>query len=82
MTSNTVIELRDGKVIGTRQNTNANGFAARDKNDIYLGELNRREINDESAEIEYYGEKPETPIKLRIVNNGGKLYVQIGTQKV
>ena len=78
----TVIELRDGKVIGTRQNTTANGFAARDKNDIYLGELNRREINDESAEIEYYGEKPETPIKLRIVNNGGKLYVQIGTQKV
>ncbi len=78
----TVIELQDGKVVGTKQNTSANGFAARDKNDIYLGELNRREITDESAEIEYYGDRLETPIKLKIVNVGGKLYVQIGTQKV
>lgn len=78
----TVIELQDGKVVGTKQNTSANGFAARDKNDIWLGELNRREITDESAEIEYYGEKPEAPIKLKIVNNGGKIYVQIGTAKV
>lgn len=78
----TVIELQDGKVVGTKQNTAANGFAARDKNDIYLGELNKREITDESAEIEYYGDKPETPIKLKIVNNGGKIYVQIGTAKV
>ena len=78
----TVIELQDGKVVGTKQNTSANGFAARDKNDIYLGELSRRDITDESAEIEYYGDKPETPIKLKIVNNGGKIYVQIGTAKV
>ena len=78
----TVIELQDGKVVGNKQNTAANGFAARDKNDIWLGELNRREITDESAEIEYYGDKLETPIKLKIVNVGGKLYVQIGTQKV
>ena len=78
----TVIELQDGKVVGTKQNTSANGFAARDKNDIYLGELNRREITDESAEIEYYGDIPESPIKLKIINNGGKLYVQIGTEKV
>lgn len=78
----TVIELQDGKVVGTKQNTSANGFAARDKNDIYLGELSRRDISDESAEIEYYGDKPETPIKLKIVNNGGKIYVKIGTAKV
>ena len=78
----TVIELCDGKIVDTKQNTSANGFAARDKNDIYLGELDHRKITDESAEIEYYGEKPETPIRLKIVNNGGKIYLQIGTQKV
>lgn len=78
----TVIELSDGSVVGTKQNASANGFAARDKNDIYLGELARREICDESAEIEYYGEMPEMPIKLKIVNNGGKIYVQIGSAKV
>ena len=78
----TVIELQDGKVVGTKQNTDASGFAARDKNDIYLGELSRRETLDENTRIEYYGEKPATPIKLRIVNNGGKIYLQVGTQKV
>ncbi|MBQ3227571.1 MAG: ABC transporter ATP-binding protein, partial [Clostridia bacterium] len=78
----TVIELQDGKVVETKQNTSATGFAARDKNDIFLGELSRREISDDSAEIEYYGELPEKPIKLKIVNHSGKLYVEIGTEKV
>ena len=78
----TVIELQDGKVVGTKRNSSATGFAARDKNDIFLGEMSRREISDESAEIEYYGELPEKPVKLKIVNHGGKLYVEIGTEKV
>ena len=78
----TVISLRDGKVVGMKQNSSATGFAARDKNDIYLGELSRREISDKGAFIEYYGELPEKPVKLRIVNHGGKLYVELGTEKV
>ena len=78
----TVIELQDGKVIGQTENTDAFGFAARDKNDIFLGELEKREIADESAKIEYYGDLPASPIKLRIVNSGGKLYVSVGTEKV
>ena len=77
-----VIELQDGKVTSIRENQSADGFSARDKNDIFLGELEKREIASESAEIEYYGELPTAPIKLRIVNNAGKLYVQIGTEKV
>ena len=78
----TVIELQDGKVINIKQNEAANGFAARDKNHIYLGELNRSDITDENAEIQYYGDAPEQPIKLKIINNGGKVYVQIDTAKV
>ena len=78
----TVVELQDGKVINIKQNSSANGFAARDKNDIYLGELTRSDVANENAQIEYYGDKPEKPIKLKIVNNGGKLYVQIETEKV
>ena len=41
----TVIELQDGKVVGTKRNSSATGFAARDKNDIFLGEMSRREIS-------------------------------------
>ena len=78
----TVVELSDGRVVGIKQNSDANGFAARDKNHIYLGELDRHEISGDGAKIEYYGQLPETPIKLKIVNDGGKLYVRIDTAKV
>ncbi len=78
----TVIELRDGKVISTKDNDSANGFTARDKNDIYLGEFEKSEIKGVPAEIEYYGDVPDQPIKLKIVNNGGKIYVDFGASKV
>ena len=78
----TVIELEDGKIVGKRQNSLANGFTARDKNHIYLGELSRYDITDENAHIEYYGEAPNSPIELKIINSGGRIYVQIGTEKV
>ena len=77
-----VIELSDGKVVSIKNNSAAGGFAAKDKNDIYLGELERSELQNANAEIEYYGDAPEDPIKLKIVNSGGKLYVQINTPKV
>jgi ABC-type lipoprotein export system ATPase subunit len=35
----TVVELSDGCVVSVKKNTAANVFAARDKNDVYLGEL-------------------------------------------
>ena len=78
----TVIELSDGKVSSIKNNTDTFGFTARDKNDIYLGELEKSDIKSESASIEYYGSAPDEPLKLRIVNNGGKLYLQINSPGV
>ena len=78
----TVIELSDGKIISVRENENANGYSVKDKNHIYLGELKKTEISDEKTHIEYYGDVPEQPVRLRIVNQGGKLYVEIQTEKV
>ena len=77
-----VIELSDGKIIGVRQNESANGYSVKDKNHIYLGELTKSEISNERAHIEYYGDPPEQPVSLRIVNSGGKLYVEIKNEKV
>ena len=78
----TVIELSDGKVVGVKNNEGADGYSARDKNHIYLGELEKTEVSDEKTHIEYYGDIPAEPICLRIVNHGGKLYVEIGSEKV
>lgn len=78
----TVIELSDGRVENIRRNDSVGGFFARDKNDIYLGEFERSESRSDSAVIEYYGEKPENPIKIRIVNNGGRIYLELGGENV
>ncbi len=78
----TVIELHDGKVANVRHNDALGGYSARDKNDIFLGELDKCEITGANAEIEYYGDAPESPLKLKIVNSGGKMYIQINTPKV
>ena len=77
----TVIELSDGKVIGTKVNKNADGYSVKDKNHIYLGELEKTELSDEKTHIEYYGDTLAEPLRLRIVNHEGKLYVEIQSEK-
>ena len=73
-----VIEIVDGSISSERFNENANGYSQKEKNVIYLGELERREASIPGTEIEYYGE-PAGEIKLRIVSVGGKLYLQSDT---
>lgn len=79
----TVIELCDGQVVNVRQNENATGLNAKDKNDIYLGELNKQTAHTgEAVCVEYYGEQPASPVKLRVVQSGGKLYLRVDTPGV
>lgn len=74
-----VIELSDGKVINVKENKDANGFSGKDKNAIYLGEYEKKEIGSENLSLEYYGEKAENPVKIKMVNREGKLYLKIET---
>ena len=78
----TVIELSDGKVVSVRKNENACGYAARDKNAIYLGELERACASNDKTEIDYYGDAPNEPIRIKVINHGGKLYIRIETEGV
>ena len=76
-----VIELSDGRVIGEKENSDANGFTARSKNDIYLGEYEQTDISGGNVTVEYYG-APSEEIRLRIVNAGGRLYLESLTPSV
>ncbi len=78
----TVIELSDGKIASYRSNDSAFGYSAKDKNRVYLGELEKNELKDDRVSVDFYGDTPEAPIKLTLVNDGGKLYVKIDTEKV
>ncbi len=77
-----VIELSDGKLVSIKNNSNANGFTARNKNAIYLGEFEKTEISDNNTKVEYYGKAPESPVKLQIINNNGKIYLKVDSANV
>ncbi len=70
-----VIELVDGRVESDRENEGANGYIRRNKNDIYLGELEKQETAAPGVTLTYYGE-PAAPIGLSVVHIGGKLYLK------
>ena len=70
-----VIEISDGTVIGERENTVTEGYKGKKANEIYLGDMNREEISDESFTFEYFGDKSNMPAKIRIVSAGGTLYI-------
>ncbi len=77
-----VIQLADGKIVDVKNNEGANGLNAKDKNAIYLGEFDKKESQTENAKIEYYGENTENPINIRIINNGGKIYLKVDNSDV
>ena len=70
-----VIEIVDGHVASDRENSNANGYVTRNKNHVYLGELDRTATDTPGVTVEYYGE-PTEPIRIRVVNQNGKLYLK------
>ncbi len=73
-----VIEIVDGRIHGDRRNEGANGYVRRNKNDIYLGELEKSETTTPGVTLTRYGEPPagDRPIGLTLVNHGGKLYLK------
>lgn len=77
-----IIELNDGQVVSVRENTAVRSYTAKDKNDIYLGEMQKSEIKGGSADVEYYGEAPAEPVKITLVNSGGKMFIRIDTPKI
>ena len=78
----TVIELRDGCVVGIRSNDQTNGYVARDKNTIYLGEMEKKEVSDGNVDVAYYGDAPAKPVSLTVINQNGRLFVRINTPGV
>ena len=70
-----VIELSDGHIDNIRENQNATGYIQRDKNSIYLGELEKAQTELGGIRLDYYGENAQG-IEIKIVNYNGKLYLK------
>lgn len=76
-----VIEIVDGAINSIRENENADGHFQKDKNHIYLGELQKSETSANGVHIEYYGE-PNGEISIKLVSEGGRLYLKCDDPKV
>ena len=72
-----IIALSDGKIINERDNAIEGSYVARDKNHIYLGELEKEEDKNELINLEYYGKKPSDPIDIKVINYNGKMYLKL-----
>lgn len=77
-----IIALSDGKIINERDNQIEGSYVAKDKNSIYLGELDKKEEKNDLINLEYYGNNPNGPIDIKIINYNGKTYLQLNTPKV
>lgn len=78
----TVINISDGKVIDINNNEIKEKSTQKRNNDIYLGELAKKEISLDEVNIEYYGDAPSEDINIKIINNDGKLYIKILNEKI
>lgn len=76
-----IIELSDGKIVAVREGS-AEGIDRRNKQDIYLGELDQSNTQNEHINLEYYGEKPSKPIDIKIVNKEGRIYLKLDDDRI
>ena len=77
-----VIEIHDGLIKSEYSNNETYGYTSREKNAIYLGELDSTSVSVKGAEIQYYGEETDGEITLRIINTDGKIYITSDNPKV
>ena len=77
-----VIELSDGRVLHVRNNDAANGYVTRDKNTIYLGEYEEHDTKDPYVSSRYFGDAPEEPIQLTVINKNGRILLRVDSERV
>lgn len=72
-----VIEIKDGEITNTYNNTNVNGYNGKPKNYIYLGDFGKKEISEGNMNIEFYGDLSEKTLDIKIVSHEGLFYLKI-----
>ena len=77
-----VIEMSDGRILNVRENTGANGYVQRNKNDIWLGELQKTEQSIPGMDVTCYGDLTGQSVKLRLISEGGRLFLKCDTPGV
>lgn len=77
-----VINVLDGSVSNIKKNLEVSDLKIYDSNIIYLGEMEKHEINSDIGVISYYGELKKDLISLDIINYQGNLYLRVNSKQL
>lgn len=72
-----VIEISDGCIGERRENSHTGGYVGKKINDVYLGDMQRSEVDGDRLSVECFGELGDEKVKMRLVSVGGVLYLSV-----
>ena len=77
-----VVGLQDGHITEIRENSGANGYVAKDKNVVYLGDYEKSETTLGHVKLTRYGDDMPEDISVKIVNRNGSILLLCNSPKV
>ena len=73
--SDLIIELKDGKIVGSKELENNSNYQYEDDQNIYLKELNYESIDNNNINLSYYS-NIDKKINFKIVYHNNRIYIQ------
>lgn len=71
-----VIEMSDGKIVGEKTNEETGNYSAMGKNEVYLGDMQKRRTEGDGVELEFYTKDSDEKISFSIISSGGVFYIR------
>ncbi|MDD3107225.1 MAG: ATP-binding cassette domain-containing protein, partial [Bacilli bacterium] len=62
-----IIELKDGQIVSERNVSQDSEFQSLYDTNIYLGELENKQIEAEQLKVDFYADKPTEPLELSVI---------------
>ena len=78
---NSIIVLNDGQLMTIKENNANDDYHRRNKNNIYLGELEKDEFSKDNLDVTMYGKLPNS-LNLQVVSSNGKIYLKINSDNI
>ena len=73
--SDIIIELKDGKVVGSKTLENKSSYHYEDDQNIYLKELKYEKVDSDNLSVSYYS-NDNKQVNIRIVYQNNKIYIE------
>ncbi len=77
-----IIELKDGQIVSERNVSQDSEFQSLYDTNIYLGELENKQIEAEQLKVDFYADKPTEPLKLSVIFKDNTFYIHTSQDNI